>query len=70
MIDKNDEDFDEFEDDESEELSISYAVYQNEEDNSVIIKFTGFETADQTESFANNIADMIEMMLFPKENLN
>lgn len=56
---------------EQEELvPLDIQVLVDEEDNTVYVKFTGFDTIDEADSYAHFLQEYLQLMLFQSEILH
>jgi hypothetical protein len=48
-------------------LQLGLEILVSEEDNSVYVKFTGFETIEEADNYANMLQENLPLMLFESE---
>jgi hypothetical protein len=48
-------------------LQLGLEILVSEEDNSVYVKFTGFETIEEADNYANMLQESLPLLLFESE---
>ena len=51
----------------SDALQLELQVIVSEEDNSVYVKFTGFETIEEADKYADHLTEHLPLLLFESE---
>jgi hypothetical protein len=55
---------------EDNEITLKYSITTDDKDNSVIVKFKGFESKDQIESFSEYLEEGIPLLLFSSSTMH